>query len=154
MYLNKTFIRLLLLSVVMLFTQCKKETDDWIFCNCGINSWIGDYAGSGNYYVGEEVDAQQLDVQLTVEQIAPENLKIRVIAPDVYAETFYAIKDDSTYYLTINGSNKSLIMNLKIKGDELKLTGTSKNFHWKFEGDSSYLVTDKTLAFDVLKTQP
>ena len=145
---------LIIVILSVLFTQCKKETDDWIFCNCTIESWIGDYAGSGNYYVGEEVEAQQLDVQLTIEQIAPENLKIRVVAPAVYAETFYGIKDDSTYYLTINGTSKSLIMNLKVKGDELKLSGTSKNFHWKFEGDTSYLVTDKTMAFDVLKTQP
>jgi len=145
---------LLIVILSMVFSHCKKETDDWIFCNCTIDSWIGTYAGSANYYEGEEVDAQQLDVQLTIEQFAPENLKISVVAQDVYAETFYGIKKDSTYYLTINGSNKSLIMNLKVKGDELKLSGTSKNFHWKIEDDSTFLVTDKTLAFDVLKTQP
>jgi hypothetical protein len=145
---------LLIVILSMVFSHCKKETDDWIFCNCTIDSWIGTYAGSANYYEGEEVDAQQLDMQLTIEQFAPENLKIRVVAQDVYAETFYGIKNDSTYYLTINGSTKSLIMNLKVKGDELKLSGTAKNFHWKFEGDTSYLVTDKTLAFDVLKMQP
>ena len=96
----------ILLFVILsgVFTQCKKETDDWIFCNCTIDSWIGNYAGSGNYYKGEEVDAQQLDVQLTIEQIAPENLKISMVATDVYAETFYGIKNDSTYYLTINGT--------------------------------------------------
>jgi len=143
---------IILLSGV--FTHCKKETDDWIFCNCTIDSWIGNYSGSANYYEGEEVDAQQLNVQLTVEQFAPENLKISVVAEDVYTETFYGIKRDSTYYLTINGSNKSLIMNLKIKESELKLTGTAKNFHWKIEDDSTFLVTDKTLAFDVFKTQP
>jgi len=145
---------LLIVILSMVFSHCKKETDDWIFCNCTIDSWIGTYAGSANYYEGEEVDALQLDVQLTIEQFAPENLKISVVAQDVYAETFYGIKKDSTYYLTINGSNKSLIMNLKVKGDELKLSGTSKNFHWKIEDDSTFLVTDKTLAFDVLKTQP
>lgn len=142
---------IILLSV---FAQCKKETDDWIFCNCVIDEWIGDYNGSGNYYKGEEVDAQQVDVQLTIEQIAPENLKIQVVAPDVYTETFYGNKNDSTYYLTINGTSKSLIMNLKVKDNELKLTGTAKNFHWVYDPDSTYLVTDKTLAFDVLKTQP
>lgn len=145
---------LLIVILSMVFSHCKKETDDWIFCNCTIDSWIGTYAGSANYYEGEEVDAQQLEVELTIEQIAPENLNIRVVADDVYAETFYGIKKDSTYYLTINGSTKSLIMNLKVKGDELKLSGTAKNFHWKFEDDTSYLITDKTLAFDVLKTQP
>jgi hypothetical protein len=146
----------ILLFVILpaVFTQCKKENDDWIFCSCGIDMWIGDYAGSGNYYKGEDVDAQQLDVQLTIEQIAPKNLKIRIVAPDVYVETFYGIKNDSTYYLTINGTNKSLIMNLKSNANELKLTGTAKNFHWVYDPDSTYLVTDKTLAFDVLKIQP
>lgn len=146
-----------IVSVIILlsiFAQCKKETDDWIFCNCVIDEWIGDYNGSSNYYKGEEVDAQQVDVQLTIEQIAPENLKIHVVAPDVYTETFYGNKNDSTYYLTINGTSKSLIMNLKVKDNELKLTGTAKNFHWVYDPDSTYLVTDKTLAFDVLKTQP
>jgi hypothetical protein len=145
---------LIIVILSAVFVQCKKETDDWIFCNCTIDSWIGDYAGSGNYYKGEDVDAQQLEVQLTIEQIAPENLKVRITAPDYYNETFYGIKKDSTYYMTINGSNKSLIMNLKAKGDELKLTGTAKNFHWVYDPDSTYLVPDKTLAFDVLKTQP
>lgn len=143
---------IILLSGV--FTHCKKETDDWTFCNCTIDSWIGNYTGNGNFYLGDEVDAQQLEVELTIQQIASDNLNIRVVADDVYAETFYGIKRDSTYYLTINGTSKSLIMNLKVKGDQLKLSGTAKNFHWKFEGDTSYLVTDKTLAFDVLKTQP
>lgn len=93
-------------------------------------------------------------MQLTIEQIALENLKIRVVAPDIYAETFYGNKNDSTYYLTINGTSKSLIMNLKTNGNELKLTGTAKNFHWVYDPDSTYLVTDKTLAFDVLKILP
>ena len=152
--MQKTSGILILLFLTIFLLQCKKEADDWIFCECAIDSWVGDYAGSGQYYKGEDVDSQQCDVQIAIEQIAPENLKIRVVAPDLYAETFYGIKSDSTYYLTISGSNKSLSMNLKIKGNELKLNGTAKNFHWVYDPDSTYLVPDKTLAFDVIKSQP
>ena len=152
--MKKTLIILILLSGVLIFTQCKKETEDWVFYNCGIDSWVGEYTGNGNYYKGEEVDFEQLNVQLTIVQFSAINLKIDVIAEDKYSESFYGIKDDSTYYLTINGSNKSLIMNIKKKGSELKLIGTAKNFHWETKDDSTFLVTDKTLAFEVLKTLP
>ena len=149
--MKKAFSVLILLSGVLLFTQCKKETEDWIFCNCGIDSWVGEYDGNGNYYEDEEVDAETVSVQVNIEQFSPKNLTISVIATDVYSQTFYGIKEDSTYYLTINGSNKSLIMNLKKKGYDLKLIGTAKNFHWETNDDSTFLVTDKTLAFDVLQ---
>jgi len=149
--MKKAFSVLILLSGVLLFMQCKKETEDWVFCNCGIDSWVGEYDGNGNYYEDEEVDAETVSVQVNIEQFSPKNLTISVIATDVYSQTFYGIKDDSTYYLTINGSNKSLIMNLKKKGNELKLIGTAKNFHWETNDDSTFLVTDKTLAFDVLQ---
>lgn len=151
--MKKLLGSVLLLVIAMFFGQCKKETDNWIYCNCSIEHWIGEYTGDANYYKGEEIEAEQVGVVLSIEQIAPENLKIRVISTDKYTETFYGIKDDSTYYLTINGSNKSLIMNLKTKGNDLKLTGTAKIFHWVTNADSTYLVTDKTLAFDVLKIQ-
>lgn len=149
--MKKTLSILIFLSVVLLFMQCKKETEDWVFCNCGIDSWVGGYTGNGNYYQDEEVDTETVSVQVNIEQFSSKNLTISVIAPDVYSQTFYGIKDDSTYYLTINGSSKSLIMNLKKKGNELKLIGTAKNFHWETTDDSTFLVTDKTLAFDVLQ---
>ena len=149
--MKKTFSVLIFLSGVLIFTQCKKETEDWVFCNCGIDFWVGEYEGNGNYYKDEEVDAETVNVQINIEQFSPKNLTIGVIAPEAYSQTFYGIKDDSTYYLTINGSNKSLIMNLKKKGNELKLIGTAKNFHWETNEDSTFLVTDKMLAFNVLQ---
>jgi hypothetical protein len=152
--MQKFFGIVFVMLLTSLFYQCKKETDDWIFCECPIETWVGDYSGSGNYYEGEELDSQQCDVQLSIEQIAPENIKIRIVAADCYSETFYGTKKDSTYYLTISGTNKSLNMNLKGMGDQLKLNGTAKNFHWVYDPDSTYLVPDKTLAFDVVKTQP
>lgn len=145
---------IVVLLIATLFFQCKKETDDWNFCECSVESWVGDYIGNGNYYHGEELDYQQCDVELTIEQITAQNLKIRIVANDCYSETFYGNKNDSTYYLTISGTSKSLNMNLKIKGDQLKLNGTAKNFHWVYDPDSTYLVPDKTLAFDVVRTLP
>ena len=142
---------LIVLFIASLFMQCKKETEDWVFCNCGIDSWVGEYKGNGNYYKDEEVNAETVNVQVNIERFSPKNLTISVIASDVYSQTFYGIKDDSTYYLTINGSNKSLTMNLKKNENELKLIGTAKNFHWETKDDSTFLVTDKTLAFDVLQ---
>ena len=149
--MKKALSILIFLSGVLLFMHCKKETEDWVFCNCGIDSWVGEYEGNGNYYKDEEVDAETVNVQINIEQFSSKNLTISVIAPEAYSQTFYGIKDDSTYYLTINGSSKSLIMNLKKKGNELKLIGTAKNFHWETNEDSTFLVTDKMLAFNVLQ---
>ena len=66
--MKKAFSVLIFLSGVLLFTQCKKEAEDWVFCNCGIDSWAGEYAGNGNYYKDEEVDAETVNVQVNIEQ--------------------------------------------------------------------------------------
>ena len=151
--MKKIFGILFLFIGIVIFTQCKKDTYDWGFCNCNIETQVGEYSGGGNYYKGDEVAFEEVDVQLVIEQITSTNLKIQVLVPDKYSEALNGLKEDSTYYLTINGSNKSLIMNLKRKESELKLIGTAKNFHWVYDPDSTYLVTDKTIAFEVLKVQ-
>jgi len=142
---------LVFLSVAAVFMQCKKETEDWIYCHCTIESWVGTFKGDGNYYKDEETDAQPVEVEVVIDQFAAYNMTVRIVAPDVYSETFYATKNDSTYYINVNASNKSLVLNLKKKGADFKLTGTAKNFHIEVEQDTSYLVTDKVVSFDVVK---
>ncbi len=144
---------LVLLFLVTVYTQCKKETEDWVYCNCTIGSWVGTFKGDGNYYKDEETDAKPVNVEVVIEQFATYNLNIRIVAPDDYSATFYATKKDSIYYINVNTSNKSLVLNLKKKDADYKLTGTAKNFHMQVEPDTSYLVTDKVVSFDVVKIQ-
>lgn len=144
---------LILLFSVFLFSQCHKEDDDdWTFCNCGIGTWVGTYNGSGDYYEDDQPDPKPVNVEVVIDQFSAANLTVRVNAPDDYSEIFYAEKRDSTYYITVNGNNESINLNLKKKGTEYKLTGTAKNFHTETdENDSTYTVYDKVLSFDVTR---
>jgi hypothetical protein len=152
--MKKITALLILLSVVFLLSQCKKEEEDWNYCNCGIGTWVGTYNGSGDYYEDEQPDPKPVEVGVVIEQFSSGNLTVRINAPDDYAETFYVEKKDSTYYITVNGNYESLNLNLKKKGTEYKLTGTAKNFHTETdENDSTFTVYDKVLSFDVLKNQ-
>lgn len=141
--------------MIVAFTllQCKKDEEEWNYCNCGIESWIGVYSGSGEYYEDEQPDPKQVEVNVSIEQFSPGNLTVRINVPDDYSETFYAEKRDSTYYITVNGNYKSLNMNLKKKGTEYKIIGTAKNFHTETVEDSTFTVYDKVLSFEAQKDQ-
>lgn len=148
----RLFTIVLLAAVSVFFMQCKKETEDWTFCNCTIESWVGAYKGTGNYYEDEATDARVVEVEIVIERFAAYNLTVKIDVPDLYAETFYATKDDSAYYINVNANNKSLVINLKKKGVGFKVTGTAKNYHMEVEQDTSYVVTDKVVSFNALKT--
>lgn len=145
------FSILILLSVVFILSQCKKE-EDWSYCNCGIESWVGTYQGSGDYYEDDQPDSKQVEVDMIIEQFSSDNLTVKIDVTDEYSETFYAEKDDSTYYITVNSNYKSLTMNLKKKGMDYKLIGTAKNFHTETDDDgNTYTVFDKVISFDVTR---
>ncbi len=137
------------LVVVILFSQCKKEDDDWAFCmDCNNEQWVGSYEGAGVYYSDNDgITDYDVPTTVTIESLSDVLLKTIVIAEDYFETSTIANKSDSNYYIEVPGSNRSLSLTLSKKGNEYKLSGTSRIYHQ--QGDS--LFTDRSISFDVYK---
>lgn len=139
--------------------QCKEPEEDWSFCEgCPIESWTGDYSGSGSYYeeaTNSIVDG--VDVQLTIENPSANQFNIQVLSPDYYSQSFYSSKSDSNYYFDLAGENNSIHLSLYQRSDGYKINGVAKKYHWEWvhEPDTSYqiLIPDHTLSFEVYNYQ-
>lgn len=153
----RTFILLVLgILTIGFFQYCNKPSEDWVFCDgCGIDSWVGNYSGTGSYYKdagGEIIDG--VDVQLEIENPDGNQFQIKILAPDYYSQSFFTSKTDSNYYFGIEGETSSIQMSLYKKGDGFKVTGVAKKYHWEwqYEPDTAYvLIPDHTLSFEVFE---
>ena len=150
---------ILIISGILLlgfFQHCKKPTEDWTFCDgCEIDSWVGNYTGTGSYYqdVGNEI-IDGVDVLLEIENPSANQFNIKLLAPDYYSQSFFTSKNDSNYYFGIEGATSSIQINLYKKGSDFKVSGVAKKYHWEwqYEPDTAYvLIPDHTLTFDVFK---
>ena len=144
-------IALVLLMVSLLFSQCKKEDEEWTFCiDCELSSWVGNFEGSGVYY--SDTDGQTvMDVPtiVTIENSSGTILKTTVDSEDHFSTTFFVNKTNNDYFVEMPGSNSSLSLTLSKKGSEYKLSGTAKLYHYQ----SDTLFTDHSISFDVFKSQ-
>lgn len=148
-------ILLVLISIVIFgLVGCEKDNSTtWNFCQeCTAPFWTGSYSGYGDYYYGKD-SAQYLnvDTQLEITQLGGNVLKFDVVAPDYYQTSFTTSKDDNEYYINIPGSNKSLIVNLTQNGNQNRITGVTKVYHWVYWPDT-VLVIDHSLSFEVLSS--
>ncbi len=158
--MKKTTFLFLIIGLLQLsfFQQCKKPAEDWVFCEgCGLDSWVGNYTGTGSYYkdVGNEI-IDGVDVLLEIENPSDKQFNIKLLAPDYYSQSFFTSKSNSNYYFGIEGATSSIQMNLYIKGSDFKVTGVAKKYHWEwqYEPDTAYvLIPDHTLSFEVFKSQ-
>ena len=140
---------LLFLVAVLLFSQCKKDNDDWAFCiDCNNEQWAGNYEGVGVYYSDNDgKTVYDVPTTVTIESLSDVLLKTIVVAEDYFETSTTASKTDVFYYFEVPGSNGSLSLTLSKKGGDYKLSGTSKIYHQ--QGDS--LFTDRSISFDVYK---
>jgi hypothetical protein len=144
--------------LLTLFQQCKKPADDWTFCEgCGMDAWTGNYSGKGSYYkdVGNEI-TDGVDVQLEIENPAGHQFLIKILSPGYYSQSFFSSKSDSNYYFSITGQTSSVNLSLYRKGDDFKINGVAKKYHWEwqYEPDTVLIkIPDHTLSFEVHKTQ-
>jgi hypothetical protein len=74
-------------------------------------------------------------------------LKIIAVVENKISTTFTSTKNDNTYYFRINGSSKSIDINLSKNNNNYKLSGTIKLFH--FEND--ILKIDQSISFDIFR---
>ena len=150
------FILLSGFLLLVLFQHCKKTADEWAFCaGCGLDAWVGDYTGTGSYYkdVGKEI-TDGVDVQLEITNPSGNQFFIKVLSPDYYSQSFFSSKNDSNYFFGIESESSSIQINLYKKGDEFKVSGVAKKYHWEwqYEPDTAYvLIPDHTLSFEVFK---
>ena len=147
--MHRLRILFILLGSILLFSQCKKEDDDWVFCmDCNNEQWVGSYEGTGVYYSDNDGKTDyDVPTTVTIESLSDVLLKTAVVAEDYFETSIIADKSDNYYYFEVPGSNRSLSLTLSKKGNEYKLSGTSKIYHQ--QGDS--LFTDRSISFDVYK---
>ena len=158
--MQKTTFILLISGILLLglFQYCKKPTEDWAFCTgCGIDSWVGNYSGTGSYYKDEGHEITDgVDVQLEIENPSGNQFFIKILAPGYYSQSFFSSKTDSLYYFNIANQSSSINMNLYKKGSEYKVSGVAKKYHWEwqYEPDTVWvMIPDHTLSFDVFKNE-
>ncbi len=85
----------------------------------------------------------------TIENTIDTTLITKVIAEDYFLTTFTVYKTNDEYIIELPGSGKSLSLTLSKKGNEYKLSGTAKVYHYPMDT----LFTDHSISFDVYKTQ-
>ncbi len=143
----------LLLLILVFFPCCKKPVDDWNFCNgCPEHAWIGNFSGNSEYYdiVHDNGIVKHLPVNLTVDSVLNQTLKIHISSPQEFSWQFTGTKSDNAYYFSIVSSSQLINLNLYKKGDAYKLTGTAKKYH-TLQSDS--IIIDASMSFEVYKTK-
>ena len=137
-------------SFLATLSSCQKEsTDNWSFCaECDISEWVGEFVGVGDYYSGS-LDETEYDVpvSISIENPSGKVLKIIAVVENKISTTFTSTKNDNTYYFRINGSSKSIDINLSKNNNNYKLSGTIKLFH--FEND--ILKIEQSISFDIFR---
>jgi len=143
-------IVLILMGTILLFSQCKKEEENWTPCtDCELEVWVGTFDGSGVYY--QEVDStSKIDVatKVIIENTNNTMLKVNVNSDNLYSSISFVNKNNNLSYIELAGSNSSLSLTLTKKDNDYRLSGTSKKYH--YDGDT-LLVIDYSLSFEVLK---
>jgi len=148
--MNKLIVLLILVASFLLFSQCKKDEENWASCSdCELKVWVGTFNGNGVYY--QEVDStSKIDVatNVIIENTNNTMLKVFVESDNLYSSTTFVNKNDNLSYIELAGSSSSLSLTLTKKDNDYRLSGTSKKYH--YEGDT-LLIIDYSLSFDVIK---
>ncbi len=150
MFKNITIVILLLCIIVL--SGCKKDEPGWQYCSdCELSTWTGLYEGEGDYYNGSNDETSpNVLTSIQIENVSGNVLKTTIVVDDKISTSFTSTKNDTKYYYNVPGSNKSLNLNLSTKGEEYKLSGTVKIFHYQ----KDTLVTDHSISFDAFKVLP
>ncbi|MDP2723698.1 MAG: hypothetical protein Q8O72_13160 [Bacteroidales bacterium] len=148
---------LFVISSLLVLSQwgCKKDSSpNWIYCQeCGADQWVGTYNGKGDYYKNSDSsNVVNIETRLEIEKLYGNVLSISVVAQDVYQTSFTASKDDNEYFINMPGSGKSLYLTLTQSGDQYRVTGVTKVYHWKYAADTT-LVIDHRLGFEVVRSE-
>ena len=135
---------------IVLFSQCNKETENFVYCNeCSIEEWEGNYSGDGTHFKASTATTKEdVEVIVNISINSNDKLSINVLSPNYLSENFFGSKEDTEHYIQYAGSSKSLDLNLYKKGVEYKLTGTVKLL--KSPGSDGSNI-DETLTFRVFK---
>lgn len=139
---------------VFIFSACDKnenEGDGWTNCTeCNTESWVGEYSGTGDYSdFNNNTTMDNVDVSIVVEETATDYLTVYFHAPQVYSAT---VSGDlkSPDIVSFASSGSSFTATMFIKDNELKLTGSSKKFHYK---NDTILIIDQVVTFETIKNQ-
>ena len=139
---------------VFIFSACDKnenEGDGWTNCiECNTESWVGEYSGTGDYSdFNSNTEIDNVEVSIVIEETATDYLTVYFQAPQVYSSTVSGdIKSPDIVSFASSGS--SFTATMFIKDNELKMTGSSKKFHYK---NDTILIIDQIVTFESIKNQ-
>ena len=135
---------------IFLFSQCKKETEDFVYCGqCSIEEWKGNFVGNGTHFKSSTgTTTEDVEVVVNINITSESKLSINVLSPNLLSENFFGSKENDEHYIQFAGSSKSLDLSLYKKGEEYKITGTVKILKSPGSDGSSI---DETLTFRVFK---
>lgn len=150
--MKKLNIILLLFILGTLFSQCKKDEEDWTYClDCEPAEWVGYYEGTGNYYrESDSTNIMDVPTEITIDSISEIKLRVTIVADKYFSSTTMIYKDNNDYYVEVAGSSKSLSLSLSKRGNEYKLSGTSKRYHYEHD---TILIIDQSHSFETFKVQ-
>lgn len=119
-------IILSLVLVMLLFSSCKKDEEEWVWCtDCSLESIAGQYTGTGTY---ENYDNEQLltgqTVNLTLKDEGNGNIRVEVGITNLF---FMGMNSTytGTYYIALGSNTQDVNLTLWRKGNKLKITGTA-----------------------------
>ena len=146
-------IKSILISVLLVLifaSSCKKQSEtEWNYCTgCTNNTWAGEYDGTGAYYtINNPEETYEVDVNVTINDLSDNQLKIVVSSHNKFYASFNGKKDNSDYNFDLAGTDKSIHLNLYEKTHDYKLTGVAKTFTYR----NGVLVLEKSVSFEALK---
>jgi len=134
----------------MIFAGCKKEEDQWLFCEgCDISAWVGEYSGTGDYYADGAIETEfDVPIMLSIENTSGNVLKTSVVVEERFSTSFIYTKNDNDYFIEVPGSSKSLSLTLKKRDSDYKLSGTVKMYHYFKDS----IIIDHSISFESYKS--
>jgi hypothetical protein len=141
------------LSIFLLIGCSDNEEDDpWSKCyECTAESWIGEYNGSCDYF-NYDMNITREDQVCTVEigETATNYFEVKISSPN----NFYAVLYGdfvTSQMINFSSSNSSVSATMYVNGQELRLTGNSKKFHYETPDTIPILVYDEVVNFELFK---
>ena len=142
---------LCILSLLLLFQNCKKDEDNFSFCtDCPISSWVGYYGGAGSYFtVNSGKTTEGIVVDVNIHNPYDSTLIIKIEAENYISESFSTSKKDDNYYILVGAGSETLDIGLRRNGDQYQVSGTLKKNTWN-KIDIVWIV-NQSLTFSAMK---
>lgn len=126
-----------------------EEDEPWDKCyECTADSWIGEFNGTCDYFNYHlNVTREDRSIKVEIAETATNYFEVKIISPENFNATIYG-DFVTSQIISFSSSNSSVSATMYVNGQDLKLIGNSKKFHWESD---TLLVYDEVVNFEVFK---